>query len=100
MEDKMPKGYIIVSYLEFPTDENLSRYAPKAMEAMKNAGGKFIARGMPVATYENGMSQRAVIVEFESTDAAQAAFTSDVYQAAFAQLDGVKRDVRVIEGFE
>ena len=31
---------------------------------------------------------------------AQAAFTSDVYQAAFALLDGVKRDVRVIEGFE
>jgi len=55
---------------------------------------------MLVATYENGMNQRAVVVEFESTDAAQAAFTSDVYQAAFALLDGVKRDVRVIEGFE
>ena len=46
------------------------------------------------------MNQRAVIVEFGSTDEAQAAFTSDVYQAAFALLDGVKRDVRVIEGFE
>ena len=55
---------------------------------------------MPVATYENGMSQRAGIVEFESTDAAQAAFTSDVYQTAFALLGGVKRDVRIIEGFE
>ena len=96
----MPKGYIMVSYLESPTEENLSKYAPKAMDAMKNAGGKFIARGMPLATYENGMSQRAVIVEFESTDAAQAAFTSDVYQTAFALLDGVKRDVRVMEGFE
>ena len=58
MEDEMPKGYIIVSYLELPTEENLSNYAPKAMEAIKNAGGKFIARGMPVATYENGMNQR------------------------------------------
>ena len=54
----MPKGYIMVSYLELPTEENLSNYAPKAMEAIKNAGGKFIARGMPVATYENGMNQR------------------------------------------
>ena len=96
----MPKGYIMVSYLEFPTDANLSNYAPKAMEAIKNAGGIFIARGMPVATYENGMNQRAVVVEFESTDAAQAAFTSDVYQAAFALLGDVKRDVRVMEGFE
>ena len=70
------------------------------MEAMRNAGGKFIARGMPVAIFENGMNQRAVIVEFESTDAARAAFSSDVYQAAFALLDNVKRDVRVIEGIE
>ena len=38
MEVKMPKGYIMVSYLELPTDENLSNYAPKAMEAIKNAG--------------------------------------------------------------
>ena len=96
----MPKGDIMVSYLELPTEENLSNYAPKAMVAIKNAGSKFIARGMPVATYENGMNQRAGSVEVESTDAAQAAFTSDVYQAAFALLDGVKRDVRVIEGFE
>ena len=96
----MPKGYIMVSYLELPTEENLSNYAPKAMEAIKNAGGKFIARGMPVATYENGMNQRTATVEFESTAAAQAAFTSDVYQAAFALLGGVKRDIRVMEGFE
>ena len=50
--------------------------------------------------FENGMNQRAGIVEFESTDAARAAFTSDVYQAAFALLGDVKRDVRVMEGFE
>ena len=96
----MPKGYIMISYLESPTDENLSNYAPRAMDAIRNAGGKFIARGMPVVTFENGMNQRAVIVEFESTDAARAAFSSDVYQAAFALLDSVKRDVRVIEGTE
>ena len=60
----MPKGYIMVSNLEFPTDENLSNYAPKAMEALRNAGDKFIAKGMPEATFENGMNQRAVIIEF------------------------------------
>jgi uncharacterized protein (DUF1330 family) len=67
---------------------------------MTNAGAKFIARGMPVATFENGIQQRTVIVEFESTDAAQAAITSDAYQAAFALLGDVERDVRVIEGLE
>jgi uncharacterized protein (DUF1330 family) len=100
MEDAMPKGYIVVSYRDVPNDENLSKYAPKALEAMTNAGAKFIARGMPVATFENGIQQRTVIVEFESTDAARAAITSDAYQAAFALLGDVERDVRVIEGLE
>ena len=100
MEDLMPKGYIVVSYKDAPNDENLGNYAPKALEAMTNAGAKFIARGMPVATFENGVQQRTVIVECESTDAAQAAITSDAYQAAFTLLGNVERDVRVIEGLE
>ena len=93
----MPKGYIVVSCRDAPNDENLGNYAPKAMT---NVGAKFIARGMPVATFENGIQQRTVIVEFESTDAARAAITSDAYQAAFALLGNVERDVRVIEGLE
>ncbi len=96
----MPKGYIVVSYREAPDDENLSKYAPKALDAMTNAGAKFIARGMPVATFENGIQQRTVIIEFVSTDAARAAITSDAYQSAFALLGDVERDVRVIEGLE
>ena len=96
----MSKGYIVVSYMEAPNDENLNNYAPKAMEAMKNAGAKFIARGMPVATFESGMQQRTVVVEFDSTDAAFAAYTSDAYQTAFALLGDVKRDIRVIEGLD
>ena len=47
----MPKGYIVVSYRDAPNDENLSNYAPKALEAMTNAGAKFIVRGMPVAAF-------------------------------------------------
>ena len=90
----------MVSYLESPKDEKLNNYAPKALEAMTNAGAKFIARGMPIRTCENGIMQRTVIGEFDSTEAAEAAFTSDAYKAAFALLGDVKRDVRVIEGLE
>ena len=96
----MPKGYLVVSYLESPTDENLQKYAPRAVEAMTNAGAKFIARGMPVATFENGIMQRTVIAEFETTEAAKAAFSSDTYKAAFQLLGDVERDVRIVEGFE
>ena len=46
MGGAMPKGYIVVSYRGAPNDESLSNYAPKALEAMTNAGAKFIARGL------------------------------------------------------
>ena len=72
MEGAIAKGYIVASYRDAPNDENLSNYA---LEAMTNVGAKFIARGMPVATFENGIQQRTVIVEFESTDEARAAIT-------------------------
>ena len=100
MEVELPKGYIVVSYRESPKDEKLNNYAPKALKAMTNAGAKFIARGMPVRTFEDGIMQRTVIAEFDSTDAAEAAFTSDAYKAAFALLGDVERDVRIIEGLE
>lgn len=38
MEIKMPKGFIVVSYRESPTDENLNNYAPKTLKALTNAG--------------------------------------------------------------
>ena len=67
---------------------------------MTNASAKLIAKGVPLATFENGIQQRTVIAEFESTDAARAAITSNAYQAAFALLGDVDRGVRVIEGLE
>ena len=77
MEVEMPKGYLVVSYRESPDDEKFNNYVPKALEAMTNAGAKFIARGMPVRTFEEGIMQRIVIAEFDSAKAAEAAFTSD-----------------------
>ena len=40
-----------------------------------------------------------MIAEFETTEAAKAAFISDAYKAAFKLLGDVERDVRIIEGF-
>ena len=67
---------------------------------MTNAGANFIARGMPVATFENVIMQRTVIAEFETTDAAKAAFSSNAHKATFKLLGDVERDVRIIEEFE
>ena len=73
----MPQGYLMASCRESANDIILNKYAPKALEAMTNAGAKFIARGMPVRAFEDGIMQRTVIAEFDSTEAAEAAFTSD-----------------------
>ena len=52
---------------------------------------------MLLTTLEKCSHLLSVIAEFEIPDAALAAITSDAYQAAFALLGNVERDVRVIE---
>ncbi|MEW9922274.1 DUF1330 domain-containing protein [Marimonas sp. MJW-29] len=93
----MPKGYLVVCYRTPPTEKNLASYAADARRAIEALGGRFIARGMPVKTFEAGQYERAIIIEFESTDAAIAAYEDPTYQAILPRL-GVLRDMRVIEG--
>jgi uncharacterized protein (DUF1330 family) len=66
---------------------------------LKPAGGTYIARGAPAMTYESGLEQRVVLVEFDNVEAAIAAHDSPAYQAALAALgDGAERDIRIVEG--
>jgi uncharacterized protein (DUF1330 family) len=54
---------------------------------------------MPAKSYEAGMNQRTVVIEFDSVQKAIATYESDAYQAAFKLLQGaVERDVRMLEG--
>ena len=65
---------------------------------MKEAGGRFLARGVPVAVKEEGEATRTVVVEWDSMEAAEAGYNSDGYQAAIAALDGgAVREFRYIE---
>ena len=93
----MPKGYLVVFYRETPKDENLATYATAAKDAIESMGGRFIARGAPVKTFEIGEPERSVVIEFESTDAAIRCYESEAYQKLLPGL-GVQRDMRVIEG--
>ena len=94
----MKKAYILSVYRSSPEADKLSEYAPAASAAIQGAGGRFIARGTPVKTFENGLIERSVVIEFDSVEAAIAAYESAEYQAAFALLGDIDRDVRVIEG--
>lgn len=94
-------AYWISSYLEIKDETRLKAYTDLAGPALVEAGGTFLARGMPEATYEAGREQRAVLIEFANVDAAKAAHDSAAYQEALAALgDGAVRDLRIVRGIE
>ena len=95
----MAKAYWVSFYRAIHDPEKLAAYAKLAGPALSGAGGRFLARGMPSQTYEGGMQQRTVIVEFDSVAQAIAAHDGAAYQEALRALgDGVDRDLRIIEG--
>ena len=98
----MPKGYWITTYRSISNPEALAAYAKLAGPAIMAAGGKFLVRGMPSKTYENGQMQRTVVIEFPSLAQALAAHDTPGYQAALKALGtgSVVRDMRVVEGAE
>jgi uncharacterized protein (DUF1330 family) len=95
----MPKAYWISAYRSIHDPEALAAYAKLALPALQGAGGRFLARGMPAKVYEGGLSQRTVLVEFDSVAQAVAAHDSPAYQEALRALgNAVDRDLRIIEG--
>ena len=94
-------AYWISLYVEVTDEAKLKAYAALAGPALIGAGGKFIARGTPRAVYEAGRSSRAVLIEFESVEAATSAHDSPAYQEALAALDGgAVRDLRIVPGVD
>lgn len=95
----MAKAFWITTYKSISKPDNLAAYAKLAGPALEAAGAKFLVRGNPSKTFENGLMQRCVITEWPSVDAAVAAHDSPGYQAALKALgDGADRDIRIVEG--
>jgi uncharacterized protein (DUF1330 family) len=95
----MPKGYMISAHRSPADAEKGAAYRVFAKPALEAAGGKFLAAGGRVVAKENGVAERTILIEFESFEAAVAAFESDAYQEAIRALDGgADRDVRLFEG--
>jgi uncharacterized protein (DUF1330 family) len=95
----MAKGYWVTFYRKIMNAEALAAYAKLATSAIQAGGGKFIGRGVPIAVYDAGVKERAVLIEFESVEKAIATFESPAYMEARKVLAGaVERDVRIIEG--
>jgi len=96
----MAKAYWISLYRSVSDPAALAEYAKLAGPALEAAGGRVLARGTPAKTYENGLDQRTVVIEFDSVEKAIAAHDSAAYQAALRHLEGgkVDRDFRIVEG--
>jgi uncharacterized protein (DUF1330 family) len=95
----MAKAYWIAAYRSVSNPDALAAYAKLAGNAITAAGGKILARGQPAATKEAGLTQRTVVIEFESVEVALAAYDSAGYQEALRALGtgAVERDIRIIE---
>ena len=92
-------AYWINFFTRISDPDRVAAYAALAGPAMRAAGGRFLARGLPEATFEKGETTRTVLIEFESVEAAAAAHDSEGYQEALVALgDGAERDVRVVPG--
>jgi uncharacterized protein (DUF1330 family) len=95
----MAKAYWVVTYRAIKDPDALAAYAKLATAAVQAAGGRFIVRGTPAKTYEGGINQRVVVIEFDNLAQALGVHDSPAYQAAMKVLgEGADRDIRIVEG--
>ena len=95
----MAKAYWIACYRSIKNPDALAAYAKLAGPAIQAAGGRFLVRGAPAKTYEAGLAQRVVVLEFDSVAQATAAHDSSGYQQALKVLgNAAERDIRIVEG--
>jgi uncharacterized protein (DUF1330 family) len=98
----MAKAYWITTYRSISNPEALAAYAKLAGPAIQAGGGRFLVRGTPVKTYEAGLNQRTVVIEFPSLAQALAVHDGAGYQEALRALGkgAAERDMRVVEGVD
>ena len=84
----MAKAYWVATYRSVSNPEALAAYAELSGPAIVAGGGRILVRGVPVHVYEQGLSQRIVVIEFDSVEQAKAAHDSPAYQKALAALGG------------
>jgi len=97
----MAKAYWINAYRSIRDEEALAAYAKLAVPALRAAGGRMLARGLPARIYESGLDQRIVLIEFDSVAQAIAAHDSPGYQEALRALgDAAERDFRIVQGVD
>ena len=101
----MAKSYWVSVYPAISGPQRLAAYDKLARPAVQAGGGRVLSllpsRGGRIVAHEAGITQRAVLIEFDSFEQAVAAYESEAYQKALVALpDGFERDFRIIEGVD
>ncbi|MES2206212.1 MAG: DUF1330 domain-containing protein [Pseudomonadota bacterium] len=97
----MAKAYWICAYRSVTDPESLAAYGKLAGPALQKFGGRMLVRGVPVQVYDGGVSERTVVLEFDSVEQAMAAYDSLAYQEALKVLGNAnERDLRIVEAVE
>jgi len=95
----MAKAYSVLTHTEISDPESFAAYAAPAGPAIEAAGGRFIARSEPIQVLEGENHNRAVVIEFDSIEATNAAsHCEDEQRAAQALEQGTRRDNRIAPG--
>ena len=96
----MKKGYWVVAYRTVADEESMKRYGELARAALAESGGRVLVppRGA-VTAYEAALKLPVAMVEFDSYEAALAAYETEAYKKARAVLEKkAERDFRIVEG--
>jgi uncharacterized protein (DUF1330 family) len=96
----MAKAYWVATYRSISDADKLAAYA-KARGAGDPGGGRKVsgARQSGRRTYEAGLNQRCVVIEFDSVAAATAAHDSAGLQGGTRRArQRAERDIRIMEG--
>jgi len=96
----MKKGYWVVAYRSVTDEDALKEYGALAGPAIREHGGQMLVRtAEAIEPRESGLTQRTVVIEFESFARAVETYESSAYQKALQVLGtAVERDFRIVEG--
>ena len=94
----MPKGYLI-AHIRVEDAEAFEEFKSLSGAAIKAHNGKVLVRN-PTPDHREGAAERlAIVIEFESIDAARAFYNSDAYSEARAVREKISQtDLILAEG--
>ena len=83
----MPKAYWVMCHRSTKSPEKFAAFTKLAYPAIQSAGGRFLVRTSNVAkTYDSGINDRTVVIEFENLAQAVAAYDTPAYKEALRAL--------------